>query len=369
MRSVFHADIILLLKSCTVVAVQLLLYSCCCTALLYGFAVALLLLYGCCRTALLYTKKEACAMLCDFHLHSRFSADSKADPRDILKKAADLSMPALCITDHLDFDYPYEEDFELDLDRYYPFWHKMTEMASGEVLSSRNETECSESSSFFRKADGQDSVFSAQKEIPVLDSLSSYPEVLIGMETGLEPGYEDRLSEAVHRYPWDFIIGSTHLVHRRDPYFSSYYEGRTEEAAYREYFESILETLDFCQDFDVYGHIDYVVRYGPNKNRFYSYEKYADLLDAILRKLISMGKGIELNTGGYLKGLGVPNPAPEVIRRYRELGGEIITVGSDAHEAALVGHHFSEARDVLLDTGFRYYCIFRKREPVFLPVI
>ena len=97
------------------------------------------------------------------------------------------------------------------------------------------------------------------------------------------------------------------------------------------YFESILENISAYDGFDVYGHIDYVVRYGPNKNREYSYGRYKDILDEILKKLISMGKGIELNTGGYHYGLGEPNPCTAVIRRYRELGGEIITIGADAH--------------------------------------
>ena len=97
-----------------------------------------------------------------------------------------------------------------------------------------------------------------------------------------------------------------------------------------EYFESILENISAYDGFDVYGHIDYVVRYGPNRNREYSYGRYKDILDEILKKLISMGKGIELNTGGYHYGLGEPNPCTAVIRRYRELGGEIITIGADA---------------------------------------
>ena len=85
-----------------------------------------------------------------------------------------------------------------------------------------------------------------------------------------------------------------------------------------EYFESILENISAYDGFDVYGHIDYVVRYGPNKNREYSYGRYKDILDEILKKLISMGKGIELNTGGYHYGLGEPNPCTAVIRRYRD---------------------------------------------------
>ena len=128
------------------------------------------------------------------------------------------------------------------------------------------------------------------------------------------------------------MIGSSHLVHRRDPYFPDYYEGRTEEEAYREYFTSILENLAAFDCFDVYGHIDYVVRYGPNKNQNYSYGKYADILDNILRTLIHKGKGIEINTGGFKYGLGHPNPTEGVLKRYRELGGEIITIGADAHK-------------------------------------
>ena len=109
-------------------------------------------------------------------------------------------------------------------------------------------------------------------------------------------------------HPFDFVIGSSHVVHGIDPYYPKYYEGRSEKTAYREYFESILENLNTYSDFDVYGHLDYVVRYGPDHNRFYTYEAYADIIDEILRKLISMGKGIEVNTAGFKYGLGHPNP-------------------------------------------------------------
>lgn len=76
-----------------------------------------------------------------------------------------------------------------------------------------------------------------------------------------------------------------------------------------EYFESILENLAVFSEMDVYGHIDYVVRYGPNQNREYSYGRYQDILDEILRTIISKGCGIELNTGGFHYGLGERTPA------------------------------------------------------------
>ena len=87
------------------------------------------------------------------------------------------------------------------------------------------------------------------------------------------------------------------------------------------------------------GHLDYIVRYGPNQNRYYSYEKYQDVIDEILRTVIFKGKGIECNTSG-LRNLGVPHPMPQILTRYREMGGEILTIGSDAHVPEHLGFGF-----------------------------
>ena len=165
-----------------------------------------------------------------------------------------------------------------------------------------------------------------------------------------------------------FVIGSSHVVHGIDPYYPKYYEGRSEKPAYREYFESILENLNTYSDFDVYGHLDYVVRYGPDRNRFYTYEAYADIIDEILRKLISMGKGIEVNTAGFKYGLGHPNPTEAVLLRYHELGGEILTLGADAHAPEHVAYAFDRLPQILRHAGFRYFTVFTGRKPDFLPL-
>ena len=116
------------------------------------------------------------------------------------------------------------------------------------------------------------------------------------------------VADILSQYPFDFVIGSSHVMHGVDPYYPSYWGNHSEEEGYREYFESILENIAAFDGFDVYGHIDYVVRYGPNKNANYSYQKYADIIDEILKALIIKGKGIEINTGGFKYGLGHPNP-------------------------------------------------------------
>ena len=135
-----------------------------------------------------------------------------------------------------------------------------------------------------------------------------------------------------------------------------------------EYFESILENIAAFHEFDVYGHIDYVVRYGPEKNKNYSYDKYKDVIDEILRQLIAHGKGIELNMAGFKYGLGHPNPTEEILHRYRELGGEIITIGADGHAPDQIAWDFDKVPQLLKAAGFDYFTVFTKRKPEFLPV-
>lgn len=93
---------------------------------------------------------------------------------------------------------------------------------------------------------------------------------------------------------------------------------------------------------------------------------YYDYIDTALRMLIEKGKGIEINTAGLKYGLKYPNPCPDILKRYRELGGEIITTGSDAHQTEYVAHRFDVIEDMLKGAGFGYYTVFERRKPVFI---
>ena len=127
-----------------------------------------------------------------------------------------------------------------------------------------------------------------------------------------------------------------------------------------------LENIKKFSNFDVYGHLDYVIRYGATKDADYSYDKYKDILDKILEALLEKEKGLEINTGGLKSGLKDLHPCMDILKRYRALGGEIITVGSDAHNASCIGDSFDRAASVLLECGFQYYTIFDKRVPEFI---
>lgn len=264
----------------------------------------------------------------DYHLHSSFSGDSEAPMEEMIRKGISLGLTQMCFTEHQDFDYPVSPTcppgfFDLNPDSYLYDFLKYREKYADRITLS------------------------------------------FGVELGLQPHAARQNAAFAKAHDYDFIIASSHICNKKDPYLPSFYEGRTQEEAYQEYFESILDNLKVFTNFDVYGHLDYVVRYGPSKDEGYSYEQYRDIFDAILEKLIADGKGIELNTAGLSRGLRDANPCAGILCRYRELGGEIITVGSDAHTAQAVSAHFDRAAAILTGCGFRYYTTFEKRIPSF----
>ena len=264
-------------------------------------------------------------MLWDTHLHTRYSGDSTAEPEDMVQAALQHGLDGICFTDHIDYDYPKEPElFLFDMDAYQKELSELKEKY--------------------------------QKGLPIC----------IGVELGLQPQAAEYNRQLLQNSILDFVIGSSHVVHGIDPYYPEYYEGKTEYEAYLEYFESILENIQAYDDFDVYGHIDYVVRYGPNKNADYSYRKYSDVIDEIFKQLISRGKGIELNTAGLKYGLGHPHPTEDALGRYRELGGEILTIGSDGHKPEHLAFDFKKVPSFLQDAGFRYYTVFRGRKAEFV---
>lgn len=261
----------------------------------------------------------------DLHVHSHYSADSEADMEEEVKKAIALGLPFLAFTDHIDWDHPQEGNtYDFDVDK-------------------------------------------AMREIGMLkEKYSGKIQLLKGVELGMQPSLSDRLASLLEEKPFDFVIGSRHLVGGIDPYYPEAFEGRRDADVYRAYFEDTLDNILAFHAFDTLGHLDYVVRYGTHKEEAYSYQAFADIIDEILKTLIRYDRALEINTGGFRKGLGAPNPHPDILRRYRELGGRLITLGSDAHSAEDIGSFFGEARTLLLDAGFKETVYFKDRKPYFV---
>ncbi|HSN94530.1 MAG TPA: histidinol-phosphatase HisJ family protein [Anaerolineaceae bacterium] len=268
-------------------------------------------------------------ILADSHIHSKFSLDSSASLESMADAAIEQGLKYLTFTDHCDLDYPNPTDpnlFLLQKPPYFAALEALQEVYKGKL------------------------------------------EVLIGVEIGLGSDQAEAITAFADGEPFDFVIGSSHVVHGKDPYLPGYFDGITESEGYLRYFQTIPENALAIKCYNVYGHMDYVVRYGPNKDLDYNPSDYQDIFDTGLKTIISDGKGIELNTGGWTRGLRQAHPHIDILKRYSELGGEIITVGSDSHSPGSVGYGFAQAEELLKEVGFKYYAVYKAQVPHFFPL-
>ena len=267
-------------------------------------------------------------ILYDTHLHTEISTDSKTPIRAQIEQAIELGLAGICITDHMDYGFPKEE---------YP--HSVSDPFVFDV------------DNYFQE------LTSVQKEY------SSAIDVRIGIECGLQV-YPDivRYNENLcSQYPFDQIIGSIHLVEKKDPYYPTYWKEVSVKDGIKKYFETTLENISIFSDFDTLGHLDYIVRYAPDTSEYIP-EDYFDIIDEILKIIIDKNIALEVNTSALKTTYGIINPHPDILRKYRELGGELITIGSDAHEPRYLAFGFDILTNLLTDIGFSSYVTFKNRQ-------
>lgn len=274
----------------------------------------------------------------DMHMHTWFSTDSEACPRDMADEAVRKGLKTICFTDHFDKDdLEWGEEGIFDVDAYFVEMQKLQEEYAGKL------------------------------------------NIRIGIELGLRTYLKDYYEELTKKYPFDFVIGSVHNVPYKkdaegnilytDPASEKLFTDRTDKEAYRLMMETTLENVRTSDCFQTLGHLDYVVRYGKSREKEYSYTDYADIIDEILKLLIEKEKGLEVNSAGLKYGLPFAHPHPDVLKRYRELGGEIITIGADAHKPEHIAYDFAKAEEILKSCGFKYYTEFFEQKPVFKQLI
>jgi histidinol-phosphatase (PHP family) len=185
-----------------------------------------------------------------------------------------------------------------------------------------------------------------------------------GVEIGVQPHLKERNLEVVEAHPYDFVIGSLHSVDGRDLYNKVLFKEYSLEEAVKRYYMQYYESIQNYNAFDVLGHLDLILRYEP-RCQGVNEKIYWEILEAMLKDAIGKGKGIELNAGGYRYGLNQSNPAIAILNLYKHLGGEIVTIGSDAHTPDYLGTHFKDNLELLESVGLKYYCTFKARKPIF----
>ncbi len=254
----------------------------------------------------------------DYHVHTRFSLDSEASMATACQAAMAAGIQEIAFTDHLDFGPD-------------------------------------DSPGYFRKLEYLAAIEGCR--VRYGDQLT----VRAGVEVGEPHIFAERAFGIIDGQDFDIVLGSAHYaMGMQAAWMEGFFEQPLREA-YRSYFKQVVG-LAAEGDFDVLAHIDLVKRDARNFGRAYDGpEPYGDMIRTALRSIVERGKGIELNTSPLRHGQPAPCPSLEILRWYRELGGEILTIGSDAHSPAAVGADCDSAIDMAKSAGFEYLTCFRKR--------
>lgn len=266
----------------------------------------------------------------DYHIHTAFSPDCRTPMEAQVKRAAELGLDEICITDHLEFG--------------------------------------------LREWMGHETDFaSCRRALDALRSLPGAPVLRFGVEAGVSctPGEFQRLTRVLRNTRFDFVIASAHVVGGTNPMEPDFFEGRTFPQACRLYLSALLEGLERLDPalYSCVGHVDFPVKGrlrlgGPPASLRYEYAP--DHLDAIFRLAIGEGKCVEINTSPF--SLMEGRPELDWLRRYVELGGEYVTVGSDSHRPEQLGAGFGLALELAREAGVRYIAVYEDMRPRMIPI-
>ncbi len=262
--------------------------------------------------------------LVDLHVHSTCSADGISSIGEYARRALSLQMAEVGFCEHVDLD-PRDRSYGfLDLARY-----------DREIATARDGT-------------------------PGL-------QLRQGIEITYQSNLEEELASWLARRTWDYVVVSVHLVDYADGWamisepgaMGAYFADHSERQAYGPYFAELLRAAQSRLG-DLLGHLDLVKRYGARHYGSLDPVTFEPEIRAILRAAAQNGMGLEVNTSGLRQSPGEPYPALTVLRWFRELGGEIITVGSDAHQVDDLGRGITQALAMAREAGFRAIATFEE---------
>lgn len=259
--------------------------------------------------------------LFDNHSHSEFSPDGRMTMEQSIVKAAETGLAGIAITDHYDMDIPGgSKAFSFDPEEH----HRKVDELTGKY------------------------------GLPI--------KVLKGIELGLQPHCLDKIRDFASGYRFDTVIASLHFIDGLDPYYGEYYQGLERKQAYGKYFEDMYFCIRNFEDFDILGHFDYIARYAPYSEQSIMYRDFPDLFDEIFKYLVYNDKALEINSNTYrIRNGRTPQLDINILKRYRELGGDSISLGSDAHETVRIGENLEKYAALALSAGIKYTCHFDRR--------
>ena len=259
----------------------------------------------------------------DYHVHTNHSNDCTFEMESYILPAIEKGLKGICFTDHVDIDYPGSSiQFDIDYSKYTDEIKKL--------------------------------------KAKYLDKL----EILTGIEFGMQPHILEQDQSFFQNKSFDYILGSIHAANKKELYGGDFTLLKSDHLGVIDYFNDMIFCVKNFNNYNNLGHIDAIARYV--KKGSFTASKYMEYIEEVLRIVIQKGKGIELNTSGKRYSLSHFHPEPSIIKLYKQLGGEIITLGSDSHNPNTLADGFEEASYLLQSFGFKYNTIFRNGKPEFI---
>lgn len=249
-------------------------------------------------------------MLFDCHSHTKFSADSEMIATDAIARAESLNL-GIVFTEHFDYNLPDDIDFTFDAAQYMDEYKNL-------------------------RSD----------------------KVKLGVEIGLRKSAREANKNFLAQANFDLVIGSIHVVDDIDIYNKIFYADKDKMTAYRKYFAAMAEEAAVA-DFDILGHIDYICRAATYENPEIEYETFKSEIDEVLKILVERGKVLELNTRRLNQNTAVEGLKP-VYKRFKQLGGTFVSIGSDAHVIGAVGANFDVALKFVEELNLKVFAGFRQ---------
>lgn len=243
-------------------------------------------------------------MFFDCHIHSTFSTDSTMLIENAIKTSKDKGL-GLIVTDHMDLNYPIEGSFIFDCNNYFLEYEKY------------------HSNDF-----------------------------LIGIELGLRDDCIEENRKLINSYPFDYVIGSIHVVDNIDIFQPGFYENRDKKDSYLHYLNFMYKCIKESDFFDSLGHINYVTRYAKYDDTELYYNDFKEIIDEILKVVAYREKAIEINTRRLENKITAQNML-DVLKRFKEIGGKYVTIGSDAHNIASIGSNFDIAKALATEADLK----------------
>jgi len=271
-------------------------------------------------------------------MHCKYSDDSDELLENNIKSAIEKGFNEICFTDHVDYGIKIDYDVYKKLSK---------EDRKNAVLNV-------DYPNYFTEIEKFQKIY--QNKLVIKK----------GLEFGIQTHTIPQFQKLFDNYDLDFVILSCHQVGDKEFWKQDFQKGKTPDEYNAEYYEEIYKVINNFKDYSILGHLDLIQRYNKQfEGEVYPFEKNKEVITKILKKVIEDGKGIEVNTSSFAYGLDDLTPSRDILKLYYELGGKIITAGSDAHKAKDVGRHVKEIYDELKEIGFKEICTYEKMKPIF----